>query len=248
MLVAATIRNRPHECWVTRLIYKYHNEGILVRILDVRNDRQAKAVRQLFEIIATPELVKEVAKELRNETSLSDVKLVVSNAGRIYGSARVAHPLPCSLPEAFGCFLRAVTTNVGGEVEWHVVGKPSAYRCLIQRLEEMGIEAGVHRLQRLRGDRALTGRQEVAVKTALDLGYFDCPKKISIEELAKVLGITPATLTEMLRKGIKKILSDYFGQRGTLHIALNTTRKAKPAYSRRRNNWDETEGYLQPSL
>ena len=56
----------------------------------------------------------------------------------------------------------------------------------------------------------LTKKQEVIIKTALDMGYYDVPKRVTINDLAKIFNLTPATLMEILRRGEKNIIEAYF--------------------------------------
>jgi len=52
----------------------------------------------------------------------------------------------------------------------------------------------------------LTDRQLEAFDLACRHGYYETPKKISIEELALKLGITPSTCSELLRKAERKLM------------------------------------------
>jgi predicted DNA binding protein len=56
----------------------------------------------------------------------------------------------------------------------------------------------------------LTARQEQIAKIALELGFFEFPKKIRLVELSKRMGISPGTLSEILRRAEKHILAKYF--------------------------------------
>ena len=52
----------------------------------------------------------------------------------------------------------------------------------------------------------LAPKQVEAFQKAVDYGYYDVPKKISIEELAAHLGASPSTVAEHLRKAESKLL------------------------------------------
>ena len=65
-------------------------------------------------------------------------------------------------------------------------------------------------LTHLTAKNDLTARQEYIIKIAFELGYFEFPKKINLEELSTRLGISPGTLSEILRRVEKNILSKYF--------------------------------------
>jgi predicted DNA binding protein len=53
----------------------------------------------------------------------------------------------------------------------------------------------------------LTTMEYQALKKALELGYFDWPRSVSLREVAGALGISEATTLEHIRRGLKKILS-----------------------------------------
>ena len=57
----------------------------------------------------------------------------------------------------------------------------------------------------------LTDRQEQVLYLAFRLGYFDYPRKTSLEELGRILGIKESTLSEILRRALKNVISQYFG-------------------------------------
>ena len=59
----------------------------------------------------------------------------------------------------------------------------------------------------------LTTRQEQIVKMALEMGYFEFPKKIKLEELSDRFGVSAGTLSEILRRAEKNILTHYFRER-----------------------------------
>jgi len=56
----------------------------------------------------------------------------------------------------------------------------------------------------------LTRKQEEVLILSLRLGLFDHPRRIKISEISEMLGIRPSTFTEILRRGIRKILEDIF--------------------------------------
>jgi predicted DNA binding protein len=56
----------------------------------------------------------------------------------------------------------------------------------------------------------LTGKQEYAIKTALEMGYFNVPREVKLSEIADALGTTPASASSLLRRGCKRILEVNF--------------------------------------
>ena len=59
----------------------------------------------------------------------------------------------------------------------------------------------------------LTARQREILKTAFDRGYFDDHSRTSLTELAGIVGLSPSSLSEIMRRGLKKSVSFYFDHR-----------------------------------
>lgn len=56
----------------------------------------------------------------------------------------------------------------------------------------------------------LTSLEYYVLKRAYELGYFDWPRRCSLECLSENIGLSKATIAEHLRKAVKKLLSEYF--------------------------------------
>ena len=61
-------------------------------------------------------------------------------------------------------------------------------------------------------DMELTEKQFEALTLAYKRGLFDKRRKVSMTELAKELGVTPSTYSELLRKALKKVVKHYFDE------------------------------------
>lgn len=55
-------------------------------------------------------------------------------------------------------------------------------------------------------DRELSIDEFKTLKLALELGYFENPKRIRLRELADVLEVSEATASSLIRKALKKVV------------------------------------------
>lgn len=55
----------------------------------------------------------------------------------------------------------------------------------------------------------LTPRQDETIRPAIERGCFDFPKKVGIRELSRTLRASQSTVSEVLRRAEKRIISDY---------------------------------------
>lgn len=82
---------------------------------------------------------------------------------------------------------------------------------IILTLDSLGFKLKILRMERYkRRSSILTEKQEAALWLALKAGFFDHPKKIDIRELSRRLKVSPSTLSEVIRRGIRRLLEYYF--------------------------------------
>ncbi|MFB6161431.1 MAG: helix-turn-helix domain-containing protein [Haloferacaceae archaeon] len=63
----------------------------------------------------------------------------------------------------------------------------------------------IHRTDRLR-TRGLTAEQHVALRRAVDAGYFAVPRRATLSDLADDLGISDTAASQRLRRGLATVL------------------------------------------
>jgi predicted DNA binding protein len=86
-----------------------------------------------------------------------------------------------------------------------------AYRAIIAGLESKGLTPKVLKIERYEAKgRILTDKQERVLWLALRMGFFDYPRKINSVEFASKVGVEPSTLSEITRRGMRRLLEHYF--------------------------------------
>jgi predicted DNA binding protein len=86
-----------------------------------------------------------------------------------------------------------------------------AYTSIIRALENAGHKVTVLKMGKFEPKtEILTEKQERIFWLALKGGFFDYPRKIGLRELSAKLGITPSTLSEIIRRGTRRLLEQYF--------------------------------------
>lgn len=90
---------------------------------------------------------------------------------------------------------------------WVVTGLRSQVDHLLDLFEERGVGFEILSLERLNTNAVagtLTPRQAEILEIALEEGYFDSPRRISLTDLAKKVGVAKSTLSGILRRISKK--------------------------------------------
>jgi len=87
----------------------------------------------------------------------------------------------------------------------------NAFKSIISKLEAKGSKPKILEVARFKPKgKVLTEKQERALWLALKMGFFEFPRKITMLELSRRLGIALSTLSEITRRGTRRLLEDHF--------------------------------------
>jgi predicted DNA binding protein len=129
----------------------------------------------------------------------------------VLGSVVTERCAACRALTGSDCFLTSASSLKDGSVEWKLItGAEGSLSDLIENLEENGCRVELKSVIHLSKKSSLTSRQEEIIRAAVEKGYYDYPKKITIEKLAKMFDISPSTLGEIIQRGEKKIILERF--------------------------------------
>jgi len=88
-----------------------------------------------------------------------------------------------------------------------------AYQSILKELQKTGHKVNVRKIGKFQQQIGiLTENQERVFWLALKSGFFDYPRQVDMTELSKKLCISPATLSEIIRRGTRRLLEHYFKQ------------------------------------
>jgi predicted DNA binding protein len=139
------------------------------------------------------------------------IKLVTISEedNRIIGSV-VARPwMTCATIIRADCYLEEAVISPEG-TEWTILTpNEKTLSDLIMNLEKIGCIVRLISKHETESASFLTRRQELVLKRALELGYYDYPSRINAKELSNVLKIAPSTLSEILRRSEHKLVNFY---------------------------------------
>ena len=221
-MLEAIVSITPPHSWIKRVTATF---PALVRLLDCRSLPDGKGVQELFEITSSSDLSKKIVDCLRQDSYVYDIDIVRAERGRIIGSLKTHKCTACRAFAGANCFLISANSKPDGKLEWTLLGSDTMVRSLMRELERENVTGEVVRISKLKEEEDLTARQENILQIALEKGYFEFPKKVTLRKLAKTLDVSPATLTEILRRGQKRVIQEHFrghpsvlGKRFSSHI------------------------------
>jgi predicted DNA binding protein len=185
------------EC---RMVGKLDHLGFKhLKVVDVRSSRSG-SVRHLMDL--GEEQAKKVPKELAKGRAEGKSAVWMESEGCGVCNTILEH-------DAFLVSGKSMQDNI---ISYSfMVPTQQAYRGIIEDLQKSGHKVVVRKVGKFEQHLdVLTENQERIFWLALKSGFFDYPRQVGMAELAGKLGISSATLSEIMRRGTRRLLEHYF--------------------------------------
>ncbi|GAB3019434.1 helix-turn-helix domain-containing protein [Natronobiforma cellulositropha] len=153
-----------------------------------------------------------VEAALDDDPTVDAFELLVEADGRLLYDVSFTPDARGFLDDLLGdeaSLLEATVTSGGWQVRMRFRDREDLCRAH-DRLVERGINADLRRVTELTDASSphtrLTPQQQEALAAAFEHGYFEIPRRISMEELAAELGISHQALSERLRRAYETLV------------------------------------------
>ncbi len=155
----------------------------------------------LLELTGTPKAIEGTLTTIRRMTGVMQAYEVQDDGERTHVLVTLERPGVCraSAGAAILC-LECPFDSTEIPAKWRFIA--SATNDLSQimtKLGEEGIEARVEDVSPLDQKATLTERERGVLAVAIERGYFDFPRKITLAELSQLVGVSPLALRKILR-------------------------------------------------
>lgn len=140
-------------------------------------------------------------ERLRGQPGASEVTVLESGPRR----ARVRLKVPaCPLARAAassGTLPRFPVEAQDGADLWLLVGERERNAAFVDDLKRRGVPVEIVSSREHRPRQAMTRRQRDLLDLAVAQGYYEVPRRVTLTELARRLGVAKSTLSEALARG-----------------------------------------------
>lgn len=190
-------------------------EGAQAHLIACRlTDRAPRRLLRWLDVEVDPSKLDPLLHALRRR--LPSQRLAVARLGPGRVLVRVSEPAPpaCEVTyDAEGICVSCPLTSPKGRDSWRIV-LPQGPRT---RAFLRGLPAGsdahraIARVEPYRSETSLTRRQDRALRIAFDLGYFAYPRRGTLGDVARALGIGRSATLEVLRRATAKLAGRRYG-------------------------------------
>jgi len=205
------VRIAPPAHWVGELRDRW---GVAVRVLHCEPSRQdPDRELRILELIADPKDADALSRFLERWLPPWAVWERIRGSGSFLVWATEPMLSTCRTARRLGAICLAcplaASRDDDGRVGWTLLVRAGP-RSVRRALSDHSLAAEGSVLEAVGGfadESSLTVKQEIAVATAFQIGYFDFPRRAGLPALARILGVRPSTAQEHLRRGLAKILA-----------------------------------------
>lgn len=208
-MMEAVVSLAMPDNWITDVVEMYPS---VIRIIDTKEMKEG--VRDLVQIdVENEEDLPKVIEQVRKNPNIFNVDISTIDRGRALAAFSTNQCVACRLLAGSECFLTGSTTTKEGRLKWTMlVTQKKALQELIDNLTKINAGPKLVKLTELSDTDELTKRQEQVTRMAFERGYFDFPRRVGLKELATMFNVSTSTLSEILRKGQRRIMMRYFSE------------------------------------
>jgi len=198
-----TLSMYPPCPWISLI----KNDVNSVKILSCKYNSSLKSTEALVEIISKDDNLKKLEEKLNNFNKKANFVRV--NENHFIGTI-LSSKCPCLISGLVNYHIIDSYIDKKGKMNVSImVSDDYPLKTLLENLRKMGIDVRLKRPSTSK-NAYLTPKQKLVIKYAFEKGFFEYPKKVSIIDIGKELNLAPSTVSEMIRRGLRKLLKEYF--------------------------------------
>jgi len=194
----------PEPVWIGEISRSYSEARFRV-LAATANDSTGVARIEL--IASDPQAV---CEEMREYDAVTDLTVFETGANRNRIQVETTMPLLLTSIQTSGVPIETPFEVSDGEMVLETTIPQHRLSKLGEQLDEFGIPYSVEQIkQEIESDELLTDRQQWLLQEAIDQGYYDTPRRITLTELANELDIAASTCCEVLHRAEERVLKEH---------------------------------------
>ncbi|GAB3698130.1 helix-turn-helix domain-containing protein [Halorubrum pallidum] len=194
----------PDGPWIADISRRFPDTGFRV-LTAVPDDDAGFALLRITS--RTPD---DVIAAMRSHPALAKASVMARDGGVATVRIETDAPLLLLAAKRSGLPMEMPLDIEDGVAEVEVTGEHERVAELGRSLRELGLEFDVERVrQHVTPGRTLTDRQRELLFTAVDLGYYEVPRRTTLTEVADHVGIAKSTCSETLQRVERTVIGEF---------------------------------------
>jgi len=195
----------PNDWIISSII----NDDISVNILETKQ-LGLHIIKETVELSFSNNKKQTIINKLKNNPNIIDIKIIHHNQNHLIICLTSIFNNLYKIFTDFNVFLSSIQSLHNGWSELTIIiPNNKVLKKILKKLHEIGIEIRVKSITYVKNKTTLTSKQDNIIRLAYELGYYDFPRRTNLIELAKKLNLSPPTVAEILRRGERRIISNY---------------------------------------
>lgn len=195
----------PKSKWFSEIFENYHD--VELKVLNfLPYDFKKSIGNAIIEI--THYKIDQILEDIKNHASVFEFTLIEKELNQVKFNIKTKNPNLIFTLIKFGVLINFPVTVKEKVAEWDLIAPRERINDLLNYFEENKINFSLIKIGNSYPNEEDNNKLDIEelriLKTAINLGYFEVPRNISLEELAKNLGLSKSWTSEKLRKIINK--------------------------------------------
>ena len=196
----------PDQLWISQIFKKFRDIRMEIEHF-LPYDFENSIGNSIIEIFHYN--IDLIMEDVKNHKSVIDLSILEKDEKRVRFNVKTKDPFLLYAIINCGVLVNFPVRVSEGYAYWRLVSKRESIDKLLTLFDQKGIEYTLLRIGNspysIDDDKTkLTLDESTILNKAIASGFFEIPRKISLEELANELGKSKSTLSVTLRKIIKK--------------------------------------------
>lgn len=196
----------PDQLWISQIFKKFRDIRMEIEYF-LPYDFENSIGNSIIEIFHYN--IDLIMEDVKNHKSVIDLSILEKDEKRVRFNVKTKDPFLLYAIINCGVLVNFPVRVKEGYAYWRLVSKRESIDKLLTLFDQKGIEYSLLRIGNspysVDDDKnKLTLDESTILNKAIASGFFEIPRKISLEELANELGKSKSTLSVTLRKIIKK--------------------------------------------
>jgi len=192
----------PNDKWLSKLSKKFPNLIINIITMSLIQGNIGNILVRVHGENTSPLL-----SELATHKSVIEHYILSKSKTSVIINIKIRSPLMLISSVESEVLLKYPIQIQNGWAKWEIYSTRTNINLFFQNLKSKQINMKLKSIGKYKEKSLLTPRQSEILNIAINEGFYEIPRKISLSDLAKKLDISPSTLSELLRRINKKLLT-----------------------------------------